>query len=384
MLYRTHPRISFQPSALGFGCMRLPIVGGDFGHIDEDKAVAMIRHAIDSGVNYLDTAWPYHRGTSEGLVAKALAGGYRERVKIADKLPVWEKIESWADADRIFEEQLRRLNTDHIDFYMLHGLGAYTWKKSQDLKLMQWAQQKKDAGQIGHLGFSFHDDLSVFKEIVDAWQWDFCQIQYNYMDTDYQAGTEGLRYAYQRGLAVIIMEPLRGGDLVRNLPPDVQALLGAAPVKRSPAEWSLRWLLSQKEVWLVLSGMNKMEDVDDNLAIASNAPVGCMSADDNELLRRAVELFRQRKPVGCTGCRYCMPCPQGIDIPEMLGMLNEWRMFENTDKMRFAVGWMRPTNHPDLCTACGQCMEKCPQHADIPALMAEFREVIHMLTRPQA
>ncbi|MCD4828145.1 MAG: aldo/keto reductase [Candidatus Cloacimonetes bacterium] len=383
MKYRSHPRIDFQPSALGFGCMRLPVIDRDQSRIDDELAIPMVRHAIDQGVNYLDTAWPYHNGTSEAFVSRVVKDGYREKVKIADKYPTWEKIESLADADRIFDEQLKRLDDDHIDFYMLHALCWPFWQKVKQFDLIDWIARKKQDGLVSHVGFSFHDQLPLFKEILDAHDWDFCQIQYNYMDIGYQAGREGLRYAHGKGIPVIVMEPLRGGDLVRNIPSDVQAVFDGAPVKRSLAEWALRWLWDQEEVWMALSGMSAMSEAVENVSLAASCETGGMSDKEKSIIARARELYLARGPVGCTGCRYCMPCPQGVDIQRLLGLLNEWRMFENRGKLRFFLGTVSGDARPDKCNACGECLEKCPQHLDIPALMRELVELYELLKVPE-
>jgi len=242
MRYRAFGRLAWQPSALGFGAMRLPTIDGDSARIDEPEATRMIRHAIDSGVNYVDTAWPYHRSTSEPFLGRALRDGYRERVKLATKLPCW-LVKEAADLDRFLDQQLERLATDRIDFYLLHALDGERWPIMRDLGVLGRAERAMADGRIGHLGFSFHDKYEVFQEIVDAYDgWTFCQIQYNYMDEEEQAGTCGLNYAAEKGLAVVVMEPLRGGMLAGDVPESVQVVWDTAPRRRSPADWALQWL----------------------------------------------------------------------------------------------------------------------------------------------
>ncbi|MGW8323349.1 MAG: aldo/keto reductase, partial [Thermodesulfobacteriota bacterium] len=254
MKYRPFGALDWQVSVLGFGAMRLPIIGNDETRIDEPEAVRMIRHAIDHGVNYVDTAYPYHGGNSERVVGRALGDGYRERVKLADKLPPWFVTKA-QDFDRILDEQLDRLQTDHIDFYLLHGMNREFWPRFRDLGAIQWAEDAIKDGRIRHLGFSFHDEYEVFREIVDDYdQWAFCQIQYNYMDVEYQAGIKGLDYAAGKGLPVVVMEPIRGGQLAKEPPPPVAKLLAASPKRRSPADWALQWVWSQPGVTVVLSG----------------------------------------------------------------------------------------------------------------------------------
>jgi predicted aldo/keto reductase-like oxidoreductase len=242
MQYRTFGKLDWKPSALGFGAMRLPTTEGDPPQIDEAQATRMVRTTIDQGVNYVDTAYPYHNHQSEPFLGRALQDGYRERVKLATKMPSW-LVEKADDFDRYFDEQLERLQTDRIDFYLLHTLNDRHWPKLRDLGVLGWAKKAIAHGRIGHLGFSFHDTYEVFQEIVDATDlWTFCQIQYNFMDVEYQAGTKGLQYAASKGLAVVVMEPIRGGHLSKNVPPVIQAIWDEAPVKRAPAERALQWV----------------------------------------------------------------------------------------------------------------------------------------------
>ena len=289
MKYRRFGRLNWRASALGFGAMRLPVIEGDPARIDEDEAVRMIRYAIDHGVNYVDTAYSYHRGTSEVLVGKALQDGYRERVRLATKMPTW-MVESQADMDKFLDEQLGKLRTDRVDLYLLHGLQKERWPKLRELDIFEWAEGAIADGRIGYLGFSFHDDYDVFREIVDSHDWTFCQIQYNYMDTEYQAGTRGLRYAASKGLAVVVMEPIAGGRLAVPPPPEIQAVWDRAEVRRTPAEWALQWVWNHPEVSVVLSGMSTMEHVGENVGSAGRSGPGVLTQGELELIEQVREI----------------------------------------------------------------------------------------------
>ena len=363
MLYR--PLAGERVSQLGFGAMRLPTIGGaPDGAVDIPEAVRMLRNAIDDGVNYLDTAWPYHKGESEGIVGRALRDGYRDRTFIATKSPVW-KMKEAADFDRYLEMQLERLGTDRIDFYLLHALNAGTWATCKRLGALDFLERAKKAGKIRHAGFSFHDELPVFKQIVDEGSWEFCQIQYNYLDREFQAGIEGLRYAKERGLDVIVMEPLRGGSLARSIPPSVQAVWDGAVERRTPAEWALRWVWDQPEVSLVLSGMGAIEQVEQNLRTASTAPAGGLTTDERALVDAAEAAYRGETRIDCTACRYCMPCPSGVDIPRNFAQYNLYFMFMQDPQAKADYAWISADARANLCAECGACEELCPQHLPI-------------------
>lgn len=365
MNYRTFGNLDWKPSALGFGTMRLPVIGNDTSAIDEPQAIAMIRAGIDGGINYIDTAYPYHGGMSETLVGKALGSGYREKVRLATKMPSW-LIHSQEDMTRYLEEQMRRLQTEHIDFYLLHALNAGYWHALRDADVIAWSEAQIRSGRIGHLGFSFHDSNAVFHEIIDAYDgWSFCQIQYNFLDEHNQAGTEGLHYAASRGLGVVVMEPLRGGKLARPSPA-IDALWHEATRQRTPAEWALDWVWNHPEVSLLLSGMGTMEQVEQNLAAASRFQTGGLTPEELALVRSIRDAYQARIQVPCTGCRYCMPCPRGVDIPGLFGLLNEGAMFETWDAQRQRYGRMKEAKTtPDVCIRCGACEKKCPQQISI-------------------
>lgn len=373
MLYRKFGKTNEQVSALGFGCMRLPVIGGDPTRIDEEKAIAMIRYAIDQGVNYVDTAFPYHGsmktgGQSEPLVAKALKDGYRQKVNLATKLPGW-LAKTRELMDKYLNLQLERLQTDTIDFYLVHSLNAYIWPILKAAGIGDFLDQAIKDGRIRYAGFSFHDKLDLFKEIVDSYDWSFCQIQYNYMDEDFQAGKEGLLYAAQKGLGIAIMEPLRGGKLAVNIPGEVQEVFDGAAVKWTPAEWALRWVWNHPEVSVVLSGMTTMDNVVENIRTAKEAKANSLSAEELTVIEQAKSAFRKKIKVNCTTCGYCMPCPSGVDIPGCLGHYNDYFIYGNPDTKQdiskagyFELG---PKQRASRCAECGICEEHCPQSIPI-------------------
>jgi predicted aldo/keto reductase-like oxidoreductase len=375
MQYRTFGRLDWKPSALGFGAMRLPTIDDDPAKIDESKATRMVRYAIDHGVNYVDTAYPYHREKSEPFLGRALQDGYRERIRLATKMPCW-KIEGAEDFDRYLDEQLQRLQTDHIDFYLLHGLNASGWSKVRDLGVLPWAEKALADGRIRHLGFSFHDKYEVFVEIVDASDlWVFCQIQYNFMDTEYQAGTKGLKYAASKGLAVVIMEPIRGGQLTKKVPPAVQEIWDSAPRKRAPADWALQWVWNQPEVSVVLSGMSTMEQVEQNIASASESGPGTLTEEELALIVRVREEYREQSRIPCTDCRYCLPCSSGVNIPLVFEVYNDAMMYGD-EQGRMAYAWVSEEERADLCVECEECLEKCPQQIEIPDWLIKAHDLL--------
>jgi predicted aldo/keto reductase-like oxidoreductase len=375
-------RTGIDVSTLGFGCMRLPVTGNDNSRIDEAHAMKMVHHAIDNGVNYFDTAYPYHGfdfskgGASEPFLGKALKNGYRDRVHIATKLPSW-LIHTREDMDRILDEQLKRLETDYIDFYLLHGLDASYWKNLSQLDVLEFLTAALKAGKIRFAGFSFHDETVLFKEIVDAYDWTFCQIQYNYMDEEYQAGKEGLLYAAEKGLAVVAMEPLRGGTLVKGLPPEAREILERAVPGRAPVGWALQWLWKRPEVTVVLSGMSHMDHLKENLQLAGT-PVEQWSDRDEEALRLAVKVIRNLKQVDCTSCGYCLPCPEGVHIPRNFALLNDYYMLQDpAAKLRYQR-LLSDTDKASNCIRCGECEPKCPQGIPIPEELERVDAVLRV------
>jgi len=379
MQYRNFGKLDFKVSALGFGCMRFPTLDGrpTGPNIEEPEAIRMVRHAIDNGVNYVDSAYPYHEGRSEVVLGKALKAGYRDKVKLATKQPVW-LVNEPGDFDKFLNEQLARLETDHIDFYLLHSLNRSRWTDFV-LKhnLLDKAAKALADGRIRHLGFSMHDDYKCFEEIVNATDlWSFCQIQYNYMDIENQAGTRGLKLAASKGLAVVIMEPLLGGRLA-DPPKDVRALMDGFPVKRTPADWALQWLWDQPEVSVVLSGMSAMPQVEENLRSADASRVGGFGEAEQRLIATAREKYQARTVIPCTKCEYCMPCPNGLNIPRNFEFFNYAHLYDDIPGARFKYQVFIPEEQRSTsCIACGMCEELCPQHIPIMEWMPKVTELL--------
>ncbi|MEI7855977.1 MAG: aldo/keto reductase [Methanomicrobiales archaeon] len=358
MLYRKMNKTDRKLSILGFGCMRLPQTD-DFA-IDEKKATAMVRYAIDRGVNYIDTAYVYHNGQSEPFLGRALSDGYREQVNLATKMPV-QDIRFRKDMDRILDEQLKRLNTDHIDFYLLHGLSGSLWNDMLELNVAEFLDGAIADGRIRYAGFSFHDNIQAFKEIVDAYPWTLAQIQYNYMDEGYQAGTGGLNYAAEKGMGIVIMEPLRGGVLARQTA-ETKKIWASGGKNRTAAEWSLRWLWNHPEITVVLSGMSTMQQVKDNSGYANNGAPSSLTDDDLALYEKIKTFYRSRLRIPCTKCRYCQPCMVGVDIPECLSAYNDAFVYGDTPGANHSYdAFTASGGDASQCQECGVCESLCPQ-----------------------
>ncbi|MGO9446148.1 MAG: aldo/keto reductase [Thiobacillaceae bacterium] len=379
MQYRSFGKLDWKGSALGFGCMRLPAVDGrqSSGNVDEAEAIRMVRHAIDHGVNYCDTAYMYHEGKSELILGRALRDGYRERVRLATKLPVYF-VQGPQDFDRLLNEQLTKLQTDHIDFYLLHGLSKATWSNVV-LKhgLLGLAEKALADGRIRHLGFSFHDSYESFEEIVNGSDlWSFCQIQYNYMDIENQAGTRGLKLAADKGLAVVIMEPLLGGRLA-DPPPAIAETIAGDPAHRSPAQLAFEWLWDQPEVSVVLSGMSAMSQVVENLQFADSARVGKLTAADQALIARVREQYQARIPIPCTKCGYCMPCPNDVNIPANFDLFNYAKAYDDVSSAKFRYNFLlKEGQRAAACIDCDTCENLCPQHIPISDWMPKVSELL--------
>jgi len=377
MKYRKFGKLDYNVSVLGFGCMRLPTRDNKpmSGEVDEKESTRLIRHAIDRGVNYIDTAYPYHNGNSEIVTGKALLGGYRAKVKLATKSPLWF-VNSPDDFDKFLDEQLKKLQTDHIDFYLLHGIGKESWEnKVLKFGLLEKAEKAVKDGKICHIGFSFHDGPSAFKPIVDGYdKWDFCQIQYNYMDTKNQAGSAGLRYAASKEIAVIVMEPLLGGRLA-NPPADVKKMFEGYAVKKTPAQWAMQWVWGHSEVATVLSGMNSMQQLEENLQAADSLSDSPLSSEDIKFIERVRGAFLKRGVVPCTKCGYCLPCPNGVDIPGVIELYNNGIIYNDMVSSSFVyTRYLQETERASACVKCGKCEKKCPQKIEISKLMPAIHE----------
>ena len=402
MKYRKMGSLDWKVSALGFGAMRLPIIpfkdenkGEMIYKVNEEEAIKMIRYAIDNGVNYVDTAYPYHNGESEVVVGKALKDGYREKVHLTTKLPMWQ-VKTTEDFERFLKEQIERLQTNP-DIYLFHGLNKSRLEKIKELNLIKKMEEARDKGLIKYIGFSFHDKVEVFKEIIDYYNWDCCQIQHNYLDINYQAGTEGLRYAGKKNIAVIIMEPIRGGKLAiptnkLDTRPEVKKVLEKSHFKRSMPDWALQFLWNQPEVSVVLSGMSTMEQVIENVESANNSDINLLSEGELHTISELREAYEKYIYVPCTSCGYCLPCPNDVSIPGVMRLINELHYWGEAGIQRIAYFYNNMAKTKDevktkkengdesegaasLCIQCGECLEKCPQQIEIPEIMKKANAI---------
>jgi len=393
MIFRKMGSLDFDVSVLGFGAMRMPV--DKDSKVIEEEAIKMIRYAIDNGVNYIDTAYPYHNGESEVVVGKALKDGYREKVYLTTKLPIWS-VKKTDDFDFFFNQQIERLQTNP-DFYLFHALTKDRFEKIKKLNLIEKMEDKKAKGLFKYIGFSFHDSLDVFKEIIDYYHWDCCQIQYNYLDIEYQAGTKGLQYAGRNNIAIIVMEPIRGGKLAipehkLDTKPEIKLVLEKSKVKRSMPNWALQFVWNHPEVSVVLSGMSAMQHVVENVKSANNSVSNILTEDELQSIDELREAYNKYTLVPCTYCRYCLPCPNGVSIPFVIRLLNDvyyWGADGIAQISYFYKGMAKTQEDleqkiaegdeadgaPSLCIQCGECLEKCPQQIDIPDIMEKTNAI---------
>ncbi|MFX1378099.1 MAG: aldo/keto reductase [Promethearchaeota archaeon] len=393
MKYRRMGSLNWDVSVLGFGAMRFPIV--DQKTVDEEQAIKMLRYAIDNGINYIDTAYPYHNGQSEVIVGKALQEGYREKVHLTTKLPLW-LVKKREDFDEFLHEQIERLQSKP-DIYLFHGLNKERLEKIKKFKLIEKMEEARNSGLIKYVGFSFHDTFEVFKEAIDFYKWDCCQIQFNYLDVEYQAGIKGVKYAGEKNIALIIMEPIRGGQLaipVEKLDskPEINEILKKNKTERTMAELALQFVWSHPEVSVVLSGMSKMQQVKENIESADRSGIKHLTEKELKTITELRKAYRKYNLVPCTGCKYCIPCPNGVSIPWVFRLLNEIGYWGNERKERlmFFYNRMAKTSEDletmlsdgdeadgaaNLCTKCGECLDKCPQQIDIPNFMEKINAI---------
>lgn len=374
MKYRAMGCSGVKVSVLGFGGMRFPTLSrrpSFYGKVDEPEAQRMLHAALDKGVNYFDTAYNYHAGRSEEIFGRFLGTIPRGKALVATKLPGW-KVKRTCDFGRLFRLQLKRLQTDSVDFYLLHALNGASFERLRQLGVLEFLEGLRRDGRSRFVGFSFHDEGSKFRPIVDAFDWDMCQIQYNILDEKNQAGRSGLRYAAAKGLGVAVMEPLHGGDLVSAIPDPVRRIWAGSDRSESPAELCLTWLWDQPEVSVVLSGMSTLEQLGQNLAVAGRASPGMLCPADRRLLARIRSAYAKLPVIPCTRCRYCLPCPSGVNIPQNFEAYNDSILFPGSGivDLDYRV-WMKPEQRAPACIACGKCEEKCPQKLPVRKLMRE-------------
>ena len=387
MKYRKMGSLDWKVSALGFGCMRLPSRRINRLRAETDESIKIIRYGIDQGINYIDTAWPYHLGDSEKIIGKALKDGYRKEVHLVTKLPMF-MVRNSKHFDNYLKTQMKRLQTDYLDSYLFHALDQGHFKKLKRLGLIDKMEKAKNEGFIRSIGFSFHDTLPIFKEIIDYYPWDITQIQYNYMDTCIQATTEGLSYAHDKGIAVVVMEPLKGGTLA-NPPQEALDIINSTEKKRTPVDWALQFLWNKPEISVVLSGMGSQTMVQENCASADRSGINSLTLQDQHVIESLSEVYSKRILVPCTACGYCMPCPEGVNIPQNFACLNNvsletrrfrrlltrraYRKLENSKKN---VDLNNPNGNATLCIECRRCVENCPQKIDIPKELEKVKKVL--------
>ncbi len=372
MQYRKLEKLGIELSLLGMGSMRFPLLDVEKDIIDEAEVERMVEYAINKGVNYFDHAWFYHNYKSEKLMGKILSKYDRSKIYIADKIPLWE-CKSEADVEKLFAEQLKNLQTDYIDFYLVHSIGKGRFKQIEDYKVMEKLERWKAEGKIKYIGFSFHDDLETFKKAVDYYPWDFSLIQLNYVDVNHQQGIEGYEMLKERGIPAFIMEPVKGGNLA-NFADDINAILKGHSPDESIASWAIKWLANLDNVKVIISGMSYLEQVKDNIKTVSNFTP--LSQKELDLIKQVKTEIDARIEINCTGCNYCMPCPKGVNIPKCFAVYNDYSMYKNDRFLNWAYGLLhRDKGHPKQCVDCGKCVPLCPQKLDIPKLLKKVEGI---------
>lgn len=368
MQYRYISKDKLKVSLLGLGCMRFPIINNDPSQIDREKAFEILDYALENGINYFDTAFPYHGGKSEELVGDFFEEYNRNQFYLATKSPVW-LVEKHKDFMDYLDKQLVNLKTNYIDFYLLHSLNKKSFDKIKTLNFKRFIENAKRDKKINYIGFSFHDEYEVFKEIIDSYPWDFCQIQLNYMDKYYQAGLKGLRYAESKGIDVVIMEPLKGGKLA-SAPKEINEIWGKSEIKRSNPEWALKYLYSLSGISVVLSGMSTLDQLKENIGLTSKTDI--LGQEDLNLIEKAEKIYRSSTKVGCTSCNYCMPCPSGVEIPSIFELYNNKSIYGTINESKKSYKDFIATNKSALeCIECGLCEKACPQNLSIIALLRD-------------
>lgn len=380
MLYREMGRTGEKVSILGFGCMRLP-TKGRYDQINEEKAQNLLNYALEHGINYFDTAYSYHSlNITTGGQSEVFLGDYfkdnpwRDDIYIATKLPTW-LLEEPTDMDRFLDEQLNRLQSEQIDFYLLHSLKEKKWFHLEDLGILEFLDSAKEDGRIRYAGFSSHDETSFVKEVIDSYEWDMCQIQYNYLDENIQAGIEGLKYAAQQNIGVAVMEPLKGGVLANSIPVEVQDIYDSASIQRKPAEWAFLYLWNNPEICTVLSGMNTIEHLKENVITAESGLPHSFSDEEKRIMEEVKSIFQNKICVECTACGYCMPCPSGVNIPQCFSYLNQVAMLKDKDNVSMQYFFMlSETERASNCTECGLCEELCSQGLSIREKLKDVKK----------
>lgn len=379
ILYRDMGKTGEKISILGFGCMRLPTYGR-YDDIDRKQASKLLDFALESGVNYLDTAYSYHGDGGNGGDSEVFLGEYfkdkdcREEVYLATKLPVW-LVKKKDDMERFLDWQLERLQTDYIDFYLLHSVKERNWSYLEDMGVLNFLDDALANGRIKYTGFSTHDEIELFKDVTDSYNWDMCLIQYNYLDEEIQAGHEGLKYAFERNMGIAVMEPLKGGVLANHTPPEVKKIWDNAPIKRTPGEWAFRYLWNYPEITTVLSGMNSMQHLVENIFTATDGKSNSLTSTELKIMEDVKEAYQGKIEVDCSACHYCMPCPNGVNIPGCFSYLNQAAMLDDPTEVHIQYKFMlKDEEKADMCTGCGVCEELCTQKIRVSEKMKRVKE----------